>query len=137
MGKYFDSTKKVIKTIDTDLVSAALSTVVFSIVKKYPEYGDQLAATFKYLASLVSDETLTEEEFHKEIEKAISDIGVKNPEMRELIGFFLRKLDTLADKYLDVESGFTSEEREAWRKVFEELADAAKLARRTSKKEEK
>jgi len=130
MGQVFKKTKGVVKNIDVDLVSAALSTVVYALVKTKPEYGDQLSATFTYLSKLVSNEELTEEEFHREIEKAIGDIGVKDPEMRELIGYFLKKLDKLADKYLDVEEGFTKEEREAWALLFEDLAKAAKLGRK-------
>ena len=135
MGKAFKTSKKVVKEIDVDLVSALLSTAVFAIIKAKPEYGDQLSATFTYLSRLVGDENLTEDEFHQEIEKAVSDIGVKDPQVRELVGYFLKKLDKLADKYLDVESGFTEKEREAWAKLFEELAQTAKVARKTAKGE--
>ena len=133
MGKAFFGFKKVVKEVDPELVEIALSTVVYTIVKQFPQYGDQLAAVFEYLGKIVSDEDLTEEEFHQKIEKALMDIGVDDEYFRHLIGYFLRRLEQLADKYLDVQEGFTKEEREAWAKLFFDLSKTAMSARKNIK----
>ena len=127
MGELFKKTKSVVKRLDPELVSLGLTGLVIGIVSYKPEYTDQLLTAFELLKRLVTDESVSEEEFHKQLEKTLSDIGVKDENAKLMIELFLAKLDKLAEKYLDVEEGFTKEEREAWASVFDDLITALRL----------
>ena len=128
MGSIFKKATKIVKKLDPDIVSFALSGVVIGIVTYKPEYADQLEATFITLKKLLSKEDLTEDELHTAIQKALEDIGVDDPEAQLMIKLFLTKLDRLAEKYLDVVEGeFTDEEKEAWASVFDDLIATLRL----------
>ena len=128
MGKTFQKTKGMIKKLDPQLVSLGLSGALLGVVYYKPEYADQIEAALITIRGLLTDENITEEEFHNQLTKAMSDIGIDDPEIQVLIGIFLKKLDTLADKYLDVVKGeFTAEEREAWKQVLDDLIGSLKL----------
>ena len=132
MGETFKKTTQTIKKLDPDLVSFALSGVVIGIVTYKPEYADQLEAAFVSIKKILSKEDLTEDELHGVIQKTIEDIGVNDPQAQVMIKLFLKKLDNLAEKYLDVVEGeFTEEEKEAWSRVFDDLIDTLKMYNRT------
>jgi len=134
MGKYWNKTKNVIKKLDPDLVSFALSGILIGILSKHPEYADQLVASFETLKRLATDETVSEEEFHKEFEKLLDDIGVEDENTKLAINLFLRKLDILAEKHLDVVEGeFTPEERKAWINLLDELIYTCKMFEKAKK----
>ena len=135
MGNTFKKANSFVKKLDPELVSFGLSGIVLGIASYKPEYADQLEAAFVTIQKLLSKEELTEDELHGAIQKAIEDIGVDEPEVKTMIGLFLKKLDKLADKYLDVVEGeFTQQEREAWATVFEDLATTLRLFNRQRKK---
>ena len=134
MGETFQKSRQVIKKVDPELVSLGLSGAVIGIVTYKPEYVDQMIAIFETLKSLVTDEKITEDTLHQEIQKALEDIGVDDPDAQLAIKLFLVKLDRLAEKYLDVDEGFTQEERAAWKQVFDDLVTTLRLFKASKQK---
>lgn len=130
MGEIFRKARTFVKKADPELVSFALSGLLLGILVKHPQYADQLETAFKTLKALATDEHITEDMLHNEIQRTLTEIGVKDPNARLAISLFLQRLDRLAERYLDVVQGeFAPEERQAWEQVFEDLIATTRLFR--------